>query len=114
MNISKTIAFSCAATDEYYIDGIHVACKPIKYLGAFLGYGDLTKLNFEIPLKKVQNKIQCWNKQHLTLPAQVTVIKTFLLSVFIHILNTVYVTNDQIGVIQDILNNFLWKGRSKM
>ncbi len=69
LNISKTIAFSCVATDKYYIEGIQVACKPVKYLGAFLGYGDLTKLNFEIPLKKVQNKIQYWNKHHLTLPA---------------------------------------------
>ncbi len=62
LNISKTIAFSCAATDAYCIKGIHVACKPVKYLGAFLGYGDLTKLNFEIPLKKAQNNIQHWNK----------------------------------------------------
>ena len=42
------------------------------------------------------------------------VIKTFLLSIFTHILNTVHVTPNQISVIQDILNDFLWKGRSKV
>ncbi len=39
-------------------------------------------------------------------------LKTFIFSVFIHILNSVVMTNDQIYLIQSMLNDFLWKGRS--
>ncbi len=50
LNLSKTIAFSCQEIDECVITGVQVASKPVKYLGAYLGYGDLTQLNFEKPL----------------------------------------------------------------
>ena len=112
LNLSKTIAFSYQEIDKCVITSVQVVSKPVKYLGAYLGYGDLTQLNFEKPLQKARNKIACWNKRHLTLSARVMVLKTFIFSVFIHILNSVVVTNDQIYLIQSMLNDFLWKGRN--
>ncbi len=93
LNLSKTITFLCSPVQDCVVAGVQVACKPVKYLGAYLGYGDLFTLNFEQPLWKVRNKISCWNKRHLTLPARVTVLKTLIFSVFIHILNSVVVSS---------------------
>ncbi len=112
LNLSKTIAFSCKEQVQYTLAGVPIACKPVKYLGAYLGYEDLSTLNFEGPLKKAWNKLSKWNKRHLTLHARVTVLKTFIFSIFIHILNTVFIDNDKLHLIQHILNNFLWKGRN--
>ena len=43
-----------------------------------------------------------------------TVAKTFIFSLFTHILNTMYITNNQLEIIQKILNEFLWRGWNKI
>ncbi len=81
------------------------------YLGAYLGLGNLSHLNFERPLKNAQNNMQGWNKRHLTLPARVVVAKTFIASLFVHIVNSVHIHTHQIQIIQNLLNDFLWHGK---
>lgn len=46
--------------------------------------------------------------------ARILVIKIFLFSVFVHVLNTVYISNEQIDLVQRILNDFLWCGQNKI
>ena len=87
--------------------GVAVRSVPVKYLGAYLGLGDLWKLNFEQPLQKMHSVIAHW-RRYLTLDARILVIKTFLFSVFIHVLNAVYIINEQIDLIQKLLSDFLW------
>ncbi len=58
--------------------------------------------------------MSCWRKHHLTLDTRILVIKTFLFSVFVHILNTVYISNSQLDLIQKLLNDFLWRGWNKI
>ncbi len=55
-----------------------------------------------------------WNNQHLTLDARILVSKTFIFSVFTHILNVTYITGSQIELIQKIVSDFVWKGRNKV
>ena len=86
----------------------------MKYLGAYLGCDDTTALNFEHALSKAQLIANRWKRHTLTLPAWVTVIKTFIFSIFVHILNVVEVSSSQIDTIQKILNNFLWRGHSRV
>ncbi len=93
------------------VAGMQVHNAPMKYLDAYLGLGDLISLNFEKPLRIVQNKIWCWNKWNLSL---VTVLKTFVFSLFVHVLNCVWITPSQLDIIQKILNDFLWKGQNKV
>ncbi len=69
LNIDKTIAFSPSQAQPINLHRVVIVDKPVKYLGAYLGLGDLTQLNFEKPLMKLQNKIQCWNKRNLSLKA---------------------------------------------
>ncbi len=71
-------------------------------------------MNFEIPLRKLRINMNKWNKHHLSLTARVVVMKTFLFSVFTHILNTVYIHSDQLSFVQKLLNEFLWKGRNRI
>ena len=71
----------------------------MKYLGAFLGTGDMTSLNFEKVLAKARSIVARWRKCSLTLPARITILKTFIFSVFVHVLNVVEITAAQIDTI---------------
>ena len=62
--------------------GVQVGNEPVKYLGVFLGMGDLTALNFEACLLKAYKVAQRWSKHPLTLLAKIVVLKTFIFSVF--------------------------------
>ena len=86
----------------------------VKYLGAYLGLGDLTKLNFDSLLKKARAIAARWNKYFLTLDAHILVAKTFIFSIFVHIITTVSIKAEQLDVIQKLLLDFIWRGRSRV
>ncbi len=113
LNLSKTIAFAMAG-GKRIVASIEVDSRPVKYLGAFLGLEDLLEMNFNKPLSKAQNNSQSWNKRNLTLFARVLVSKTFIVSIFIHTLNSVFVHTHQIKLIQQLLNIFLWRERPRI
>lgn len=106
-NINKTIAFCPGIQDKLILHGVQVCSVPVKYLGIFLGTGDLSRLNFEQPLRKMKNILNKWAKQNLTLDAKILIVKTFAFSVFTHVLNCTYVTVHQLEIIQKILNKFV-------
>ncbi len=54
LNLAKTIAFNPHAVGSVINEGVVVCCALVKYLSAFLGLGDLSKLNFEQPLHKAK------------------------------------------------------------
>ena len=103
LNMEKTIAFNYQINGKHIVHGFTL----VKYLGAFLGQGDLSKLNFEKPLRLAQQKINAWPNRNLTLKARVLVAKTFVFSLFVHILNSVYISMEQLDLLQKLLNNFL-------
>ena len=79
LNLMKTIAFMPKAeTLKYYLD-VEIAAKPIKYLGAQLGLGDLSLSNFQKPLKNAWNKLSAWNKRWLTIFAWILIAKVLVL-----------------------------------
>ncbi len=53
-----------------------------------------------------------WNNRKLTLDACILISKTFIFSIFTHTLNCVFLLPTQIDMIQKLLSNFVWKGRS--
>ncbi len=110
LNINKTIAFCPSVGKSCFVAGIEVGSCPVKYLGAYLGMGDLSKLNFERPLQNARSKLKKWGAQNLTLQAKVLVLKTFVFSLFTHMLNVVYISQEQLETIHKILNDFLWGG----
>ena len=114
LNLEKTIAFDPNAIGKLEVANITVRCAPVKYLGAYLGLGDLTKINFETPLRKAKAVISQWQRRSLTLDMRILVIKTFVFSVFVHVLNTVFISQYQIDLIQKLINGFLWRGWNKV
>ncbi len=108
LNLGKMIVFSPSWMKPAFVSGVQIDSRPVKYLGAYLGLGDLSHKNFEVPLRKLRMKMNKWNKRNLSLFAQVTVIKTFLYSLFTHVLNSVFIATDQLNLLQLLLNKFLW------
>ena len=108
LNLDKTIVFDHAQLAPVYVSGMLCQNTLIKYLGIYVGLGNLTKLNFDVVLKKVQQIILKWSKCKLSLPARVMVSKVFIFSTFVHVCNYAWISNDQIKLIQHILNNFVW------
>ena len=58
--------------------------------------------------------LNCWSKRTLTLDSRILVLKTFVVSLFIHILNTTFISTTQIDLIQKLCIDFLWKGKPKV
>ncbi len=69
LNLSKTIAFCHKQKTDLKVGGVLVRNALVKYLGVYLGTGDLTTKNFEKPLSVAHDKISKWNKRHLALKA---------------------------------------------
>ena len=112
--MDKTLAFYHKQDMETQVAGVRIRSVLVKYLGIYLGKGDLLKLNFKKPLKATCLKIQAWNKRYLSLPARITILKTFIFSLFVHVINTVWIAPEQLEVIKKMLNDFLWQGRNKV
>ena len=108
LNLGKTIVYLPFQMKLATISGVQIDSRPVRYLGAYLGSGDLSHINFEVPLRKLRLKINKWNKRNLSFFARVTVIKTFLYSLFTHVLNSVFIATDQLNLLQLLLNEFLW------
>ncbi len=53
LNLDKTIAFCHKQKIDLDVGGILLRNAPVKYLGVFLGCGDLTSMNFKKPLQAV-------------------------------------------------------------
>ena len=105
--MDKIITFDPNASNKNKQVGIEVGSTPVKYLGAYLDLGDLMKLNFDSPLKKARAIAARWNKCSLTLDAHILVAKTFIFSVFVHIITTVSIKVEQLDVIQKLLLDFV-------
>ncbi len=90
LNLNKMIAFHPQnKLNKQIVCGVQVGNEPVKYLGVFLGTGDLTALNFETCLSKARKVAHKWSKHSLTLPAKIVILKTFIFSIFVHHLNNI-------------------------
>ncbi len=65
LNVSKTVIFDPHSCLDSSLHGMLVTSKPVKYLGAFVGTGDLSCLNFDLTLQKAHRIASHWNKWNL-------------------------------------------------
>ncbi len=114
LNLDKTIIFNPKTHGSKLFRGMRMQGTPVKYLGTFVGSGNLARDNFELTLRKARLIAAHWNKRNLTLPARVLICKTFIFSTFVHICNCCHITTSQIELLQKILNEFLWCGRNRI
>ena len=53
LNLDKTVIFNPSIPQSICYKGMQMQNTPMKYLGTFVGSGDLSHLNFDLTLKKV-------------------------------------------------------------
>ena len=73
---------------------------------------EMINLNYNKYIEQAKSIINHWNKRYLTPLGKITVIKTFILSKFIHLFTTLPSPNaETIKKINTMIFNFLWEGK---
>ena len=75
----------------------------------------MIKLNYEDKIKKMKRVISNWNRRVLTPIGRITVVKTLLISLFIHLFTSL--PTPAIAFINDITNTlieFVWQGKNRI
>ena len=100
--------------DEYdfeKIEGIEIKNR-VKIVGIVfdknLSAGDI-KENWEIRIEKIKKIVKLWMKRNLSIIGKIQIIKTFLLSQFIYILQSLFIKKGVLDEINTIFYRFIWK-----
>ncbi len=95
------------------LHGVHITSEPIRYLGAYLGDSSAVEnKNFEHIVTKFKQVAKRWWEHKLTIPARITVLKSMILSVAMHILSTTHINSEQLQTLQKMCNDFVWYGQN--
>ena len=72
----------------------------------------MIQLNYDKYINQAKETINHWNKRYLTPLGKITVVKTFILSKFIHLFSSLP-TPSQIILkkINSLISNFIWDGK---
>ncbi|GAV89340.1 hypothetical protein CFOL_v3_32757 [Cephalotus follicularis] len=84
---------------------------PIKYLGIPLFKGRAQSCFFDDLVERISSRIQNWKSKLLSFGGKLTLIKSVLCSMPIHILSLLNVPKKVTNRIQKILANFLWSSQ---
>ena len=90
--------------------GIRWTKDPIKALGIwFLTDSDrMQQLNIDERIKKLQTVLNIWSQRNLSLKGKITVIQTLALSQILYVSSVLYITDEVISQVQNIINKYLW------
>ena len=72
------------------------------------------KLNFDEILKSIKKKLHFWNQRNLTILGRIQIVKTFAVPIFMYRAGLVCMDKDIIKEVNQILFNFIWKGKDKV
>ena len=113
LNFDKSFAIS--------LNGLHInlqnniKCKDcLKILGIYFSNKKAAyelQENYTKRLEKVNKMFQLWSKRDLTILGKMHIIKTFALSQFIFIMNSISIPNNILDEINTLFHRFLWKKR---
>ena len=98
-------------TDQ--IGQIHWSKNPIKALGVYFSLDNQKslELNWGEKIKTCENIIRKWLKRNLTFFGKIKVIKTFIMSKFVYLAQSIVVPKHIIKHIDSLIYNFLWHGK---
>lgn len=117
LNYSKTEAMWIGSNKENISAPLGLKwSKTIKALGVYFTYDSVeseTK-NFYDKLKDIHKVINLWKWRNLSLYGKVTIIKSFLLPKFTHVLSTLPVPVKFVANLKKVIFNFLWNGPDKV
>ena len=96
--------------------GVEQVTKAVKILGIHFTYDRVLsfKLNLETITKSIKKTLHCWSWRGLTLIGRIQIIKTFAVPKVLYRLSLIGTNKDFIKEINQILYNFVWKGKDKV
>ena len=113
INIKKC-AIMCMGREINNIEKIEgIVCKnQVKIVGIvfdkYKNAGEI-KENWENRIKKIKRIVKQWMKRNLSVIGKIQVIKTFLLSQFVYVLQSILLKKEILDEINTILFRFIWK-----
>ena len=113
LNKSKSNAMYISQTDQKdtFKYGIKFVNR-LKILGVLFSNECSTqhiKENYTEKIAKLEHICALWSKRHLTLLGKITVLKSFGLSLFIHIMQSIGINREFLDKINQIFFRFIWK-----
>ena len=100
-----------AVFDADTIEGIEVKTN-VKIVGIIFAKDKAAneiKENWEGRLEKIKKIIKSWMRRNLTIIGKIQVIKTFLLSQLVYIMQSILINNEIINEINTLFYRFIWK-----
>ena len=115
INTSKSSALLLGNTPKFKLPmSIKWTNEPIKVLGIYIS-NDLPRcfdLTIQESIIKMKQTLNAWRQRKLTLNGKVLILKSLILSKFIHIANLVPVPDDVLKEINQLCFEFLWNGKT--
>jgi hypothetical protein len=118
VNLEKTELFWLGPwkTKKTYPKGLKLASPGIKILGIYFSYDKHLKYenNFGIVLNRMQNIIRMFKMRDLSISGKIQVIKSNIMSQLLYVSNAIYVPEEVIKKVNEIIYKFLWNGPDKV
>ena len=116
LNKNKTEAMRLGKNDENVAITENIKCTlTIKILGIYFSNttpASCLALNWESRLENLTRIIKAWEKRNLSIIGKIHIIKTFLLSQFVYIMQCLCLPEDVLKNINTIVFKFLWKKKT--
>ena len=115
LNLNKSYALSTngMAVDT---DGLQITFKnQIKILGLYFGNlteASLIEENWKSRIENVKKMLTTWNKRNLSLAGKILILKTFGLSQFVFVMQSISLPEMVLKEISQIFFHFLWKSKN--
>ena len=95
-------------------NSIKWTASPVKVLGIYISWNinEANKITLNNKIQTVKKIIFSWQHRKLTLNGKVTIIKSLLMSQFIHVFNTIPITDEFKKTIEDLVYTFLWNSKT--
>lgn len=83
---------------------------PITYLGLLLSIRQLRKVDFQLLIEAVQNRLASWQSSFLSYGGRLTLVKAVLTALPLHYMQVIKIPKGVIKHIDRARRQFLWKG----
>ena len=112
LNVNKTTAMYFGDSSQKGTMKFGIKCvNSIKILGVIFSNENASiniKENFDHKISKLERICNLWEKRNLTLFGKVTILKTFGISQFIYIMQSIGISDENLVKINRILFRFIW------
>jgi len=90
--------------------------KSIKIGGIWFGYdkSEIKIKNIDNRIEKMKTILNSWRFANFSLEGNIIIAKTFGLSQFIHLMQSIHIGLDDLKKIESIIYNFIWRGVDKI